>query len=214
MSCLRTSINYKDSGSGNVTLELRVPHHNYLDSLIRKNCFPELIDLFGRAHAPAKELTESYSAYRALRPWRQLDDVVVIHIGDGAHSRTGAMFAFLTKHHNISVDPICNMNVCTDWALKYKVERFNFLKLPWQDCDFRKLVCGRKCLITFVHAHVNTSEVLKVFDGINWMAAFICGCCDSGRQLDSVPGKEHTDWGILSPERRTKLVVNNGLQID
>ncbi|MDF3067346.1 MAG: hypothetical protein K0R38_2947 [Polyangiaceae bacterium] len=67
---------------------------DYLDRLMRRGCFEALWPLFAKAERPAKELTESYSALVHLRPFMLGPGPYrVLHVGDGAHARTGAMFS-------------------------------------------------------------------------------------------------------------------------
>src|SRR5689334_24695380 len=83
---------------------------DYLDRLMRRECFEALWPLFAKAQRPAKELTESYSALVHLRPFLSGSGPHrVIHVGDGAHARTGAMFSLKTQAHSVSVDPELNL---------------------------------------------------------------------------------------------------------
>src|SRR5437867_4071057 len=64
------------------------PNGDYLDRLMRRECFEALWPLFAKASRPAKELTESYSALVHLRPFMsEAGPHRVIHVGDGAHAR-------------------------------------------------------------------------------------------------------------------------------
>ena len=82
---------------------------DYLDRLMRRASFEALWPLFAKATRPAKEMTESFSALEHLRPFLSKGEPCrVIHVGDGAHARTGALFALKTEAENISVDPLIN----------------------------------------------------------------------------------------------------------
>lgn len=206
---------------GKMVVEVPIPTSLYLDSVMRRRCFPELHDLFMHAHRPAKELTESYAALRMLRPHLHKDKkYTVIHVGDGAHCRTAAMFAFLTKNtYNISVDPIADtMGKVQDWMDRFQVQRMEYYRSKIEDYlddDYPKTFeeYNDGLIFTFVHAHVNVSDIL--FTRGDWCYAYTCACCHPGEQLvdreeadncgvDIV--REGEDYNILSPERRYQVL--------
>src|SRR5882724_11339097 len=83
---------------------------SYLDRLMRRESFAALWPLFAKGEKPAKEMTESYSALEHLRPLiRPGEPLRVLHVGDGAHGRTAALFSIKTRAQNISVDPVLNL---------------------------------------------------------------------------------------------------------
>lgn len=189
-----------------MNVEIKLPSAGYLNSLMRANCFPELHDLFRRAQDPAKELTESYAALEHLRQiirgrnyWR------VVHVGDGAHARTAAMFSFLTGNtENFAIDPGCNEKVLSEWRDRWNVRRFAWVKARVEDVTWMNV----PTLVTFVHAHVDVDEVLAKIPG--WRYAYTNACCQPGRQLS----KKHrvvdsgADWRILSPQREFQVLEN------
>ena len=88
------------------------PDGAYLDRLMRRESFQALWPLFAHATRPAKEMTESFSALEHLRPLLTTEGPCrVIHVGDGAHARTAALFALKTQAENISVDPLVNVDL-------------------------------------------------------------------------------------------------------
>lgn len=185
------------------------PDPSYLDRLMRRESFQALWPLFSYAERPAKEMTESFSALEHLRPFlAQHEECRVIHVGDGAHARTAALFALKTRAENISVDPILNVARVEDWRTRYGIRRFSWLKAAIQDVlDELNALPEMPVFVTFVHAHVNVDEVL---DGLRWDAAFTLACCSPGRQLSQrrVPERSGEDWNVLSPARRYEVLVN------
>jgi hypothetical protein len=182
---------------------------DYLDRLMRRGSFEALWPLFARATKPAKEMTESFSALVHLRPllaqqprWR------VIHVGDGAHARTAALFALKTQADNISVDPLINAALVGAWC-----ERFAIRRLAWRAAAIGSVADELNALppmpvaVTFVHAHVDVDEVL---DRLRWDAAFTLACCVPGRQLTRrrTPHRAGEDAGVLSHHRRYEVLVN------
>jgi uncharacterized protein (DUF2132 family) len=181
---------------------------NYLDRLMRRQSFEALWPLFGYAEQPAKEMTESFSALVHLRPWLPDDGPFrVIHVGDGAHARTAALFALKTKGDNISVDPVINEALVSGWQERFAVERFAWRKATIQDViDELNALPEMPVFVTFVHAHVNVDDVL---DRLRWDAAFTLACCVPGKQLTRArtPEASGEDLCVLSPDRRFEVLV-------
>ena len=192
-------------------IQIPCPHTSYLESLARKDSFEELWSLFRFADKPMKELTESYSAYKHTGNWKKLEDLTVIHVGDGAHCRTGAMFALLTKHNNISIDPNINIALVNEWVTKFNIQRLKYYKGAWQDViNFdNKVIRSNKALLCFTHAHVNSWDVVTrcIELGMNVVGAYVSACCQPNHQL-TLPVRQFDDWGILSPERTCQLWSN------
>lgn len=186
---------------------------DYLRALWRSKSAVPLMALFRRANDPPKEWTESYAAFRHLRPW--LDPArLVLHIGDGAHCRTGGLFAFHTRHENISIDPAVSPEVMRKWQdeVGLVVERLRWFRAE-ATRDLLRGVGRPGMLLTFVHAHVDTLEVLGSLPSGSWDAAYTLACCEAGRQLVK-PGnsvaritKEGDDHCVLSPDRRYQVLV-------
>ncbi len=191
-----------------INLTIPLPRLTYLSSVMRKDCFEELWPLFKRAHDPAKELTESYAAYKKLYRYHK-HAKLVLHVGDGAHCRTAALFAFMTPHDNISIDPVVNEDVCSQWRDRFSVRRFAWSKCRVEDYPLEALQAHEGgILVTFVHAHVDTDAVLRRL-GNAWMAAYTCACCQPAKQLGVMDASEDgEDWCVLSGERQYKVLTN------
>jgi hypothetical protein len=183
----------------------------YLDRLMRRNCFEALWPLFAKATRPAKELTESYAALVHLRPFiRAGEECRVIHVGDGAHARTAAMFSLKSETQNISVDPDLNLALVDDWR-----ERFGIVGLERRKSRIEEVAAELnamprvRTLVTFVHAHVGVEDVLAQ---LNWDAAFTLACCVPGKQLSRRHVvREGEDSNVLSAGRRYQVLVNDGV---
>lgn len=192
---------------GELHVVTKIPRMGYLNNLMRANCFPELHDLFKHAHSPAKEFTESYAAFQHLRGWlRQDTEWQVLHIGDGAHARTAALFAFLAPNtKNLAIDPNTNLERVREWRDRFSVERFHVA-----DCDAESIVHltpDLPTLVTFVHAHVDTDAVLDALP--RWDAAFTMACCQPGKQLSKRQRivREAQDWHVLSEQRTYQVLT-------
>jgi hypothetical protein len=187
----------------------------YLDRLMRRESFQALWPLFAHAPRPAKELTESFSALVHLRPLLPAGGPFrVIHVGDGAHARTAALFALKTRAENISVDPLLNAPLVNAWRERFEIRNFSLCKRPiedaWEELNALPLM---PVFVTFVHAHVNVDAVL---DRLRWNAAFSLACCQPGNQLSRTRVPEHAgeDLQVLSPERQFQVLINRQALID
>lgn len=187
------------------------PSSDYLDRLMRRSSFEALWPLFAKATRPAKEMTESYSALVHLRPFLPNGGPCrVIHVGDGAHARTGAMFSLKSDAENISVDPLLNEALVEAWR-----DTFGIRRLAWRKADIDEVAEELNALppmpvfVTFVHAHVHVDKVL---DRLRWDAAFTLACCLPGHQLTQtrVPISSGVDPGVLSTGRQYQVLVNGG----
>ena len=182
---------------------------DYLDRLMRRDCFEALWPLFAKAKRPAKELTESYSALTHLRPFMSAGQAQrVVHVGDGGHARTAAMFSLKTQAHSISVDPQLNLALVASWSERFGIRRLECRKARIQDvADELNALPAMPTLITFVHAHVAVDDVLS---RLRWDVAFTLACCNPSRQLStSHPlGASGSDMSVLSPARQYQVLIN------
>ena len=181
---------------------------DYLDRLMRRDCFEALWPLFAKAERPAKELTESYSALVHLRPFMLGPGPYrVIHVGDGAHARTGAMFSLKTKAHSISVDPQLNLPLVATWRERFGIRRLDCRQARIQDvaCELNELP-PMTTLVTFVHAHVPVDDVLRL---LRWDVAFTLACCHPTRQLTRCHAihSNGSDTSVLSSARTYQVLV-------
>jgi hypothetical protein len=204
MNCLPASSNAK------ADVEAGVPNGDYLDRLMRRGCFEALWPLFAKAMHPAKELTESYSALVHLRPFLAAGEgpYRVLHVGDGAHARTGAMFSLKTQAHSVSVDPQLNLPLVEQWRERFGIRRLDCRKARIQDVtDELNALPAMPTLVTFVHAHVDVDAVLAK---LRWSVAFSLACCYPDQQLSrqqTIHGSG-TDMSVLSPKRDYQVLLN------
>lgn len=186
------------------------PNSQYLDRLLRRGSFAALWPLFARATRPAKELTESYSALQHLRPFLPASGPCrVLHVGDGAHARTAALFALKTKAENISIDPVLNLPLLEQWS-----REFGIRGLSWHKARVAEVAAQLNALpempvlVTFVHAHLPVDEVLGQ---LRWDVAFTLACCVPGHQLSRRhPAlRSGEDLSVLSGGRQYQVLINS-----
>ena len=185
----------------------------YLDRLMRRESFAALWPLFAKGIKPAKELTESFSALEHLRPLiRRGEPLRVLHIGDGAHARTAALFAIKTEAENISIDPVLNEPLVAGWRDEYGI-----LRLTWRKARIEAVAAElaelppMRTLVTFVHAHVQVDHVLAL---LRWDAAFTLACCSPRSQLSATHRVHHagSDSNVLSVGRSYQVLLPHGSQ--
>ena len=176
---------------------------------MRRRSFEALWPLFANAQRPAKEMTESYSALVHLRPYmREPLPLRVVHVGDGAHCRTGALFSLKSRAENISVDPEVNAPLVEAWR-----DRFGIRRLEWRKASIFEVIAELNALppmptlVTFVHAHVCVDDVLSA---LRWDAAFSLACCLPGKQASRAHPvvRRGIDAGVASSGRTYEVLVN------
>ena len=182
---------------------------DYLDRLMRRQSFEALWPLFAKATKPAKEMTESFSALQHLRPHLpERGPYRVIHVGDGAHARTAALFALKTQAENISVDPSINEALVEAWRSRFDVRRLRWHRARVEDvADELNALPPMPVFVTFVHAHVDVDAVLE---RLRWNAAFTLACCTPGHQLSRAhePHCDGEDLAVLSADRRYQVLIH------
>lgn len=175
---------------------------------MRRESFAALWPLFAKGEKPAKEMTESFSALEHLRPLMHKGEPLrVLHVGDGAHGRTAAMFSIKTSAENISVDPQVNIALVTEWRAAFGIERFDWRKARIQAVAAELAALpAMRTFVTFVHAHVNVDDVLAL---LKWDAAFTLACCHPKSQLSGTQ-RVHasgSDENVLSPGRAYQVLL-------
>jgi len=189
--------------------ENQQPNGDYLDRLMRRNSFAALWPLFAKATKPAKELTESYSALVHLRPhMKQGSPCRVLHVGDGAHARTGALFALKSEAENISIDPLLNLPLLEAWRREFEIRQLSLRKARIEAvAEELNALPEMPVLVTFVHAHLHVDDVL---DRLRWDFAFTLACCLPGHQLTRarVPLDSGIDLSVLSEGRAYQVLAN------
>ena len=181
---------------------------SYLDRLMRRGCFEALWPLFAKAQRPAKELTESYSALVHLRPFMKGPGPYrVLHVGDGAHARTAAMFSLKTRAHNVSIDPQLNVALVDEWRDRFGIVRLDCHKARIQDVAAElNALPPMPTLVTFVHAHVAVDDVLAQ---LRWHTAFTLACCTPRKQLSRLHVRHAgSDSSVLSSGRQYQVLCN------
>jgi hypothetical protein len=154
----------------------------YTNELLSLTCAPKLLEL--KLFPSAKELTESFSCFAAVRAhlsneFRPDDpSVLLVCVGDGLTPRTAGLFCFRTKWKCISVDPLMRGPLGfhsdeTRWS--EHIERLTARRARLQDAapePAGKFV-GERVLLVLPHAHIGLDECLQCVRGSAQLGAVL-----------------------------------------
>lgn len=191
---------------------------SYINSVLSRNCYEELSTLFTKTNNPSKEISESYGAFhhiiRAMdKDNMRMEDFLNLHIGDGSTARTGALFTFMSKSKNISIDPLTNIEFMEKWQQKHSVRNFEAIKGTWQKHIIKT---DKKINLVLVHSHVNTFDIMSAYP--DWHYAYVNPCCQKGKQVLTIKQIEKHDISVViagddlkitSPQRQVYVYRND-----
>jgi len=181
----------------------------YTTELLALACGPRLLEL--GLYPDAKELTESFAAFAAVR--EHLKDsfpmhgeaaagVTVVCVGDGVTPRTAALFAFRTKWRCIAIDPLMRVEgESTGW---HGVERLEVRRDRIQETVKVK---APKILLVCVHAHVSLEACLAAVEWTAALGVVVMPCCNFYGKLRLLeePQVSYEDPGVVSPHRLVRV---------
>ena len=196
----------------------------YFDEAMRLNCFRDL--LAWGVFPDAKELTESFGAFHAVRKnlvggrdekffggfhavrksdeksldWKleyKDDHVCVICVGDGSTPRTGATFAVRSNWHVFSVDP--NLKLLEKWE---PIKRLHLRKGKIEDCLFDYY---NRFIVVAVHSHADLRASLTCIKRDSARIAVVAIPCCIQQELKIPPDMTYDDSAILSPQNRVHI---------
>ena len=190
----------------------------YVNRFLKRYCAEELVSLFSCTNNPMKEISESMAPYVHLseilyKDNEKFEDYINFHIGDGHTCRTGALFSYMSKSTNYSIDPKINEKYMEEWENRWEPQRFFWIKNTWEDAlkPYAEKVC-----VVLVHSHVSTMDVLN--NTPNWKYCYVNPCCHKNKQVLSIQQlKSHNievvlsgyDNNILSPENQIYVYKND-----
>lgn len=151
----------------------------------------------------AKEVTESYAAFNAVRNKLKSDlsdpNTTVICVGDGHTPRTATLFAFRTNWQCISLDPGLDIKRIALW--ESKINRLHCIPKKVEDVDLN----FKKATIVAVHSHATLDDTLDHVHA-DQRSLIAIPCCVSYRSKKYRPAdKEYLDSGIWSPKNRVMI---------
>lgn len=166
---------------------------HYIGEMFSLRCAPDLLAL--GLFPDAKELTESFAAYHAVRnhlPRFSLRDpeVTLVSVGDGSTPRTAGTFAFRSSWRCISVDPLLRVN--DPWP----IQRLELHPKRIEEIRIR----APRVVVVAVHSHARLDAALRSIEAED-LAVVAIPCCVP--QILGAQDHDHNyvDHGILSPQR-------------
>lgn len=171
----------------------------YIDEFVRGARSSEMLAL--KLWPNAKEITESFGAYAAVREHLasfKLGDptVTMIAVGDGRTPRTAATFAMRSAWRCVSVDPsLVKAARSTRWS---SVGRLELIPRRAEDVT---ITCTGPVVIVAVHSHAPLDVAVKMVRTTGPIAVVAIPCCVPQR-LQLEPDLMYDDMGIDSPMRR------------
>jgi hypothetical protein len=180
-----------------ISLSIKKPSLKYLNEFTQMYCSVDMLKM--KLFPNAKKITESFGMFDAVRKNFDFDfkdkGIKILVVGDGSTPRTGATFAFRTKWHTTTVDPIFK-------SAPYHIKRLRSLKNKIQDVMEDSYFKRYFDLILLPHAHVKLCDIER-FECKN-IVALPC-CVKQNTYNGFVPDIQYADWGIHSPERIIKI---------
>lgn len=164
----------------------------YLDELLRSAVGRRLIE--ARVFPNAKEVTESFGARRAVRPFADAfppddPDTVLVAVGDGTTPRTAATFALTTNWDCHSVDP--RLRTKARWST---IDRLTLHRRQIEEVQLR----GERVVVVLVHAHVAAATALSSVAAESVLLVSMPCCVAPG--IDEVPELRYRDPWVGSVE--------------
>ena len=174
--------------------------HKYLNEFIRQWKSASDMLILG-IYPNAKEITESYGAFNAVRNKLKYDlsdpNVTLVSVGDGKTPRTATLFAFRTNWQYVSIDPMLDKTKIPVW--ESRIQRLKCIASKVEDVD----LMYDKLIILAVHSHADLQETLQHVRGkVRSLVAIPC-CVPYSCGL--VPSKQYQDAGIWSPKNTVKV---------
>ena len=191
-----------------LSVKIRRPSLRYLNEFTQLKCSPDLLS--HKLFPNAKEITESFGAYNALRMIQTdnpLNDNTIncIVVGDGHKPRTGALIAFRTAWTVTSIDPLI-YNKTMQYGEINSVEgidRLTVMKLRIEDVPNQLMEFSGKVIIVCVHSHASLIACKRKIQGKQkYLISMPCCYPDD---LGIPPTITYIDWGIHSEKRTINI---------
>lgn len=179
-------------------------HKRFLTSFSCEN----VIALFSRYRGSAKEITESWAMLEAAKRFEpNLDVCMVVVVGDGCSPRTGALLAYFTKAHVVSVDPNFNMEHWREHATKqtamgFPPQRIRLIKDKIENVEIDCL--GKPTLVLWPHSHADMNGARLVNFASRMDISMPC-CVPPPRGWLERPHLTYQDFNVASPHRTMRI---------
>ena len=195
-------------GNDQVTITFKQKSLRYLDEALQLNCFKDMLDM--ELFPNAKEITESFAAYEAVRKycWPRVNpsdpNVVLVAVGDGSSPRTAATFAYRTRWQCFSIDP--QLGNKTKWN---EIQRLKLYKNKIEEHIPKDFGITRDTVVVLVlvHSHADIEQSVKRVMPCKNLNIIAMPCCFP-QTLEYTLTDMYDDWGVHSPHRTVKVWTN------
>ena len=181
---------------------------SYIDEFITFSRSHEMLAL--KLFPNAKEITESFAAYAAVRAHVDADlkneNIAVLCVGDGRVPRTAATFAMRSRWTCFSVDPAMKEK----WTKREIVPRLQAFSRKIEDVGFNSYFGTSPSLgfdhaiVVAVHSHASLLESLHAARDLSSKVSVVSMPCCVKEDLYN-PDVSYEDMGIDSPARRVNI---------
>ncbi|MFW5490397.1 MAG: hypothetical protein ACNI3A_18555 [Desulfovibrio sp.] len=184
-----------------LNLRVRRRSTSYFDEFLRLECSRDLLKY--KLYPKAKEVTESFAAFHAVRnhlfPDSMHDpNITMVAVGDGYTPRTAATFAYRSKWLCHSVDPVMDTR-------EFDIDRLVVHRKRIEDVRIQ----GDIVVVVCVHAHVEPEVIAESIEARerHWV---VIPCCDHDHDtlMGQAPYCEYDDFAIWSPKHRVQVWKN------
>jgi hypothetical protein len=175
---------------------------SYFDELVKLKCGPDLLAL--QVFPNAKEITESFGAFNAVRNYVCCDkiklsdpNIDLFVVGDGVSPRTAATFAFRSGWNCYSIDPIMRIK-------EYPVKRLTLYAKKIEELNFET---DNIAIIVMVHSHAKLKDTLLHIKSKQERHLVTIPCCVP-HEMANKPYLGYMDSRILSEKNTVKIWRN------
>jgi hypothetical protein len=180
----------------------------YLKRFLNSFASENVIGIFSRYRNAHKEITESWAMLEAAKKHvENLNDSLVVVVGDGCSPRTGVIFAYFTKADVISIDPLFNLNHWYDHCDKqtkmgFEPQRITVFAMKAEDCS---VDCnGKDCVVIWPHSHAPMNNT-KIFNYKSRTDISMPCCVAIPKNWASTPHTTYDDYNVLSPKKTVHI---------
>lgn len=183
--------------------------NRYFDELVRCRCAPELLAL--KLFPNAKEITETFAAYAAVREHFAgtlafgRACVAMLAVGDGHVPRTAATFALRSAWTCFSVDPAMR----EEWTRGSRIARLHAYRDQvlnvggWYPEAAHELAFTR-CIVVAVHSHASLRASVQAAKALAERVSVVSIPCCVPDDIGP-PTTSYEDTGITSRQRRVNV---------
>jgi hypothetical protein len=188
--------------------------NKYIEEFVKLKCSPDL--LLNNLFPNAKEITESFACYEAVRQhlWGEGEgvspsnpDIKFFAVGDGCQPRTAATFAYRTAWECISIDPLLRTGN-NKYLIKHDRIKKLYLFRNGVENITEKIIGNLESkivVIGMVHSHADIERTYQALKGRETYIISIPCCLKHKSIFGKLPDIEYIDENIESRKNLIKI---------